>query len=290
MKEISIKIKRIDADYLETLLAIFGDIPYEVQDDLIIDSLNEDEKNWDYFDIDRENISEDVCFKLYQDDLSLKEFLDESDLDYSMEYNTIDEMDYENDWKTYFKPIKISNRLWINPVWENDDNAPIVINPGMAFGTGSHETTYLVLSEIDRLEPSGLIMDVGTGSGILAIAASKLFGAKVDAYEIDPLAVKSANENISLNKLEDRIDIIEGDFRNYDIKQYDNIFSNIYAETLIEMMPDFAKRLKSGGHIILSGIVASKVQMVKDSLFENGFLIDFFDTLNDWAVVSAIKK
>ena len=134
---------------------------------------------------------------------------------------SIEEKDYENDWKNYFHTIDVSKDLKVVPLWEEHTESDVVINPGMAFGTGSHETTYMCLKEIDKYRPDGKILDVGTGSGILAISAAKLSGAAVDAYEIDALAIKSANQNVKLNNVEENVNIIHGDFRDYDIKIYD---------------------------------------------------------------------
>lgn len=286
MIEVSLKVNRSLEDEITTKLIMFGITSFEVIDDNLSDSLKISEKNWDY--IDKKEKTDFVIFKVYLEDDEVQKFLEDIDIESECEISkkSIEEKDYENDWKNYFHTIDVSKDLKVVPLWEEHTESDVVINPGMAFGTGSHETTYMCLKEIDKYRPDGKILDVGTGSGILAISAAKLSGAVVDAYEIDALAIKSANQNVKLNNVEENVNIIHGDFRDYDIKIYDTIISNIYAETLCEMMPEFSKRIKSQGLIILSGIVNEKEDMVRDALQKNKFEIVSSNKQNGWSEIT----
>lgn len=189
MIEVSLKVNRNLEDEITTKLIMFGITSFEVIDDNLSDSLKISEKNWDY--IDKKEKTDFVIFKVYLEDDEVQKFLEDIDIESECEISkkSIEEKDYENDWKNYFHTIDVSKDLKVVPLWEEHTESDVVINPGMAFGTGSHETTYMCLKEIDKYRPDGNILDVGTGSGILAISAAKLSGAVVDAYEIDALAI-----------------------------------------------------------------------------------------------------
>lgn len=288
MKEVSIKVNRAIEDKMEILLSICGVDSYEIVDSEIYKEFSEREKNWDYIDESVMEQSEYISFKCYLDDSTeLKNYIkSHADFEYELTEKDIKEADYENDWKKYFKPIKVSDSLIVEPKWDVHHENSVLINPGMAFGTGSHETKFLMLKEIDNIKPHGHVLDVGTGSGILAIACAKYFACKVDAYEIDDLAIKSAEENLLLNNVEDKINLFKKDFRGEEIKQYDYILSNIYAETLVDMMEGFSKRIKAGGKIILSGIVDKKDEIVEAAMVEKGFAILSKEKMNEWTRIT----
>ena len=288
MKEVSIKVNRAIEEQMEVLLSICGVDSYEIVDSEIYKEFSEREKNWDYIYESVMEQSEYISFKCYLDDSTeLKDYIkSHADFEYVLKEKEIKETDYENDWKKYFKPIKVSESLIVEPKWDVHHDNSIIINPGMAFGTGSHETTFLMLKEIDNIKPCGHVLDVGTGSGILAIACAKYFACKVDAYEIDDLAIKSAEENLLLNRVEDKINLFKKDFRDEELKEYDYILSNIYAETLVDMMEGFSKRIKSGGKIILSGIVDKKDEIVEAAMIEKGFIILSKEKMHEWTRIT----
>lgn len=283
MIEFSLKVNREDENEITTMLILDGIETFEVVDDNLSNSLKKSEKNWDY--IDHKDPSPFIIFKFYVDDEDAPK-LENKFHNYNYETRVVKEEDYANDWKSYFDTIEVSDDLKVVPLWKEHSDKDVVINPGMAFGTGSHETTFMCLKEIDNLKISGEVMDVGTGSGILAITLAKLFNCNVDAYEIDPLAIKSCNENISLNNVTDKVSVYCGDFRDSKIKIYDSIVSNIYAETLVDMMCDFKDRIRKNGIIILSGIVKEKKQMVIDSLLQNGFEIISSNDMGGWSQIT----
>lgn len=291
MIELVIKTKRENEIELEGVLSIYGIDSYEIVDSEIYKEFDDNEKNWDYIDDSIMEYSECVEFKCYLDETDdLKEYI-ESNCDFKVEFyeKEIKEADYENDWKKYFQTIYVSEDMIVEPKWDVKNENSIVINPGMAFGTGSHETTFLMLKEIDNIKPSGTVLDIGTGSGILAIAAAKNFGCIVDAYEIDELAIKSAVENLELNSVSDKIELYKKDFRDDEVKVYDYIFSNIYAETLVDMMEGFAKRIKKDGIIVLSGIMNEKKDLVIKAMEENNFKLTSEEQLNEWTRITGVK-
>jgi len=183
--------------------------------------------------------------------------------------------DWSSSWKVNFKPLRIGRRLLIVPSWEeaqpNPDDIILHLDPGMAFGTGGHETTRLCLEMLEQIIdqlPTGrppAVLDLGTGSGILAMAAAQLGAGPILAVDIDPQAVEVARENLAINNLTERVECrstpLEALAGTYDI-----ILANILAEELVRLAPQLAVRLTEGGMLILSGILAEKEPLVR-----NGF-------------------
>jgi ribosomal protein L11 methyltransferase len=185
---------------------------------------------------------------------------------------TVNSEDWSNSWKVHFKPLRVGKRLLIVPTWEETTELPgdlvLRIDPGMAFGTGGHETTRLCLELLEQvMEENPLLsvpslLDLGTGSGILAMAASLLGAGRILALDIDPDAVVVARENLALNQLLDSVecgtDPLESLSENFDI-----ILANILAEELVRLAPYLSQRLFPGGALILSGILAEKEKIVR---------------------------
>ena len=212
---------------------------------------------------------------------------------YEYELIGIDEEDWANSWKQYYKPIRIGNHVVIVPEWEeyNADDGDIIIlmDPGMAFGTGTHETTRLCALLIERyMKVGSQVLDVGTGSGILAVTASKLGAQSVFACDIDPAAIKVARENIVLNDVGNVTCEVSDLLKNVN-GVYDFISANIVADIIIRMAPDVGKYLKIGGVVITSGIINTQADEVKTVMESYGFSV--IDTVleNDW-VAYAFKK
>lgn len=186
------------------------------------------------------------------------------------ESKLINDEDWAQSWKAHFKPMPVGRRLLISPSWEQQDTAPerelIVLDPGMAFGTGGHETTRLCLECLDRLLEVPLelpLLDLGTGSGILAIAAAKLGVRQIDAVDIDPLAVTVAEENCRINNVSQQVRCSATPLERLP-HGYGIILANILAEELVRMAPDLTARLAAGGSLILSGILGEREQYVKE--------------------------
>lgn len=216
--------------------------------------------------------------------------------DVHITHKEIEEADWANEWKQYYKPIKITDRLVIKPTWEHYDASPdeliIELDPGMAFGTGTHETTALCLRTIEQvLQEGDEVIDIGTGSGILAIAAAKLGAKHVLAIDLDPVAVTSAEDNVKLNKLGDRITVLEGDLLNVGAiqKPVQLIIANILADIILTFVEDVYDILEQGGKYIASGIIKQKETEVVARLRAVGFTIEAQMHENDWVAIIASK-
>lgn len=209
----------------------------------------------------------------------------------------VDEDSWANAWKQYFKPLKVSDKLVIKPTWEeyvpaSPSEKIIEIDPGMAFGTGTHPTTSLCLRALEQYLKGGEeIIDVGTGSGILAIGAVKLGAKHVLALDLDPVAVQSAEENTSLNGHEQQITVYESDLLSIlDTKDrslgvsmpVDVVVANILAEVILLFIGDVYQGLKPGGLYICSGIWKNKEEIVEKALREAGFDIIDVHREEDW--------
>lgn len=200
------------------------------------------------------------------------------------------EEDWANAWKEYYRPEQIGP-FQITPSWLSPSIPagviPIRLDPGMAFGTGTHPTTQLCLELLPAVvRPGVLVYDIGTGSGILAIAAAKL-GAKVRAVDRDPVAVAVAAENCALNQV--AIPVCEGDLLNGLEEPADVIIANILAEVVIELVPQALVRLKPGGAVLASGIINSKATKVETAFAAAGFQIVNRREKEDWVAYLAVR-
>ena len=225
----------------------------------------------------------------------IKEKLDALKIEAKTELISLCEEDWANSWKQYYKPIKIGNRLVVVPMWEKYDasNGEIVVkmDPGMAFGTGTHETTRLCATLLEKyISKESVMLDVGCGSGILAICASKLGAKQCYAYDIDPVAVKVSRENVKDNDVTniecDVSDLLAG------VKEgkYDVITANIVADIIIRMLPDISKFMHKDTVLILSGIIDERCQDVYDSIAKNSFEIVEEIHENGWCAISVKVK
>ncbi|MEF2964742.1 50S ribosomal protein L11 methyltransferase [Paenibacillus sp. M1] len=218
----------------------------------------------------------------------------------------VSEDDWANNWKQYFKPLRVSERLTIKPTWEqyepeSAEERIIELDPGMAFGTGTHPTTSLCLRTLEGIIREGdEVIDVGTGSGILAIGACRLGASKVLALDLDPVAVSSATENTKLNGLEKQIQIVESDLLSV-LKQGSKaavnvqlpvrvVVANILAEIILLFIEDVFEALQSGGYYIASGIYKNKEQAVEEALVAAGFEIVQTAREEDWVAFVARKR
>ncbi len=197
----------------------------------------------------------------------LKTRFSELQIEASLQVIGVKEEDWAGSWKKYYKPLRIGEKLVVVPAWEKYEEKPgdliIKMDPGMAFGTGTHETTRLVAMLIEKYVQKGdVCLDLGTGSGILAIAASKLGAKSVNAYDIDPVAVRVAGENVKDNKIDNIVCGTSDLFNGIEEKTYDLICANIVADIIIRMLPDVKKYLKPNGILITSGIIDERAEEV----------------------------
>lgn len=188
--------------------------------------------------------------------------------------------DWSEVWKQYYKPFRVGSRLVVKPAWENYEAGPddlvIEMNPGMAFGTGTHETTNMCLQLLEKYLEAGMrVMDVGTGSGILAIAAAMLGSKNVLAIDIDPNAVKVARENIADNHVEKQVRAVEGDLCKSEAMPCELAVANIVADAICMLAGPLTRHLISGGKLICSGIIREREQDVRKAADEAGYsLVD----------------
>ncbi|SEH60304.1 [LSU ribosomal protein L11P]-lysine N-methyltransferase [Halobacillus karajensis] len=207
----------------------------------------------------------------------------------------IHEEDWATAWKKYYKPVKISERMTIIPTWEeytpvSSDEIIIEMDPGMAFGTGTHPTTVLSIQALEQyLSKGDQILDVGSGSGILSVASVLLGAEHAHAYDLDDVAVSSTKNNAVLNGVENKVtakvnDLLEGvDW------EADLIVSNILAEIIIKFTNDAYRVVKPGGYFITCGIISGRKEMVHDRLIQSGFEIVETNKMEDWISIIARK-
>jgi len=206
------------------------------------------------------------------------------------------EEDWANSWKEYYKPLRIGKRLVIVPAWEkyegDADDLIVRMDPGMAFGTGTHETTRLVIELLEKYTTPGCrMLDVGTGSGILAICASKLGAGECFAYDIDPMAVRVANENIKdsgLSNIRCEVsDLLKQADRS---RPYDLICANLVADIIIRMVPDLAPFMADHTVLLASGIISARADDVIACFDRYGYEVVEKSVENDWCALAVRKK
>ncbi|QDR80948.1 50S ribosomal protein L11 methyltransferase [Sporomusa termitida] len=262
--------------------------------------------SWDYCDIPEELNPEVVTVKSYLpvDELlddKLREFeeringLHEHNLDKGRGYincREVQEEDWASAWKEYFHPVRVSEHIVIKPSWEEylpaAGDIVIELDPGMAFGTGTHPTTAMCVRCLeDVIKPKQVVFDVGTGSGILSVAAAKLGAASVRAVDLDPVAVKVAAENIAVNNVTAKVEITQGDLLTGVTGKADVIVANIIADIIIKMLPDVRIRLADQGVFIGSGIITDRLGDVTAALIDSGFVVDRVIEEGGWVAIVA---
>lgn len=207
---------------------------------------------------------------------------------------TVDDCDWVESWKENYKPIK-AGKITVVPEWIEyapaEGERVVRIDPGMAFGTGEHESTKLCLLLMQSLGLEGAsVVDVGTGSGILALAAAKLGAKAVEAYDIDENAVKSAIENCKLNGLQNTVNIRRANLLDRTEGEFDLVLANITADVLISLSQQLGKYLKKGGSVIVSGIILKREIEVKAAFEQAGFKILERAAMGEWAAFRLARK
>ncbi|MDD3428630.1 MAG: 50S ribosomal protein L11 methyltransferase [Oscillospiraceae bacterium] len=268
----------------------YSDLEAQVEEiahvDLIEQDLIEKDRNCviiHYYVSPDENFAEVV-------ELMKERFL-AAEVPYTMELVGVEQEDWESGWKAFYHPMDIGNRLAICPSWEHYETERVVmqLDPGMAFGTGTHETTSLCLSVLDREIKGGeRMLDIGTGSGILAIGALLLGAAHADGVDIDPMCVRTATENATLNGVADRFQVLVGNLSDKATGKYDIICANIVANAIINLTPAVPALLVPNGLYITSGIIDTREEEVVAAIKANGFSIK--EILHDKGWVCIIAR
>lgn len=286
--------------------------------DSIEEFLRNTARYWDYADMDALVASEEPCVKAYIADVAdnratvkaIEESFDElKRMDVGIDLGSLnivvrltDDEDWENNWKIYYKPLEIGERLLIRPSWEqakDTGRTVLSLDPGMAFGTGSHHTTRMCLEFLEKTVKDGDDMiDLGCGSGILSIGALLLGAKQALAVDIDPVAEKIAYENAAMNDIyNDRYTVLIGDVLSDTAlqdrlceKKYDVVAANIVASVIIELTKMVPRIIKPEGVYIMSGIIGDRLDEVLAALDENGFEVLEVREGDDWRAVMARPK
>lgn len=308
--EVSIKTTTEAVEAVSNILYDVGVAGVVIEDPNDFIFMENDENSWDYVDESIFNHQyEGAIVKGYlaeTPDLMKKlEFirqgvnnLPEYGLDIGIgEVSTLEvyEEDWSNSWKKYYKTTKIGRNIVIKPTWEEyeqgSDELIVEMDPGMAFGTGTHETTIMCIMELENyVNPDSTVFDIGCGSGILSIAAAKIGAKKVISVDIDEVAVAATKNNVRLNNVENKIDIRKGNLMNVVKEKADIIVANIIAEIIITLGKDIKTFLVEGGIFIASGIILDKVDAVKKSLISVGLEIIKVERMGEWAAIVSHMK
>jgi ribosomal protein L11 methyltransferase len=209
----------------------------------------------------------------------------------------VDEKDWENEWKKYFKPQHVSDFVVVKPTWEpyspEPDETVVEIDPGMAFGTGTHETTRMCIAMLEEyLQEGDNVLDVGCGSGILSVTAAKLGAGSVLALDLDTVAVETAQKNVSINEAEEKVRVIRSDILSAVPREgrYNIVVANIIADVIISLNRTILEYMKKPGIYICSGIIAERLDDVLDSLKKNGLRAIKVSKMGEWCAVACKSK
>lgn len=297
------------ADLVSELLMNAGAVGTAIEDRYDVTSSKKSDGMWDMIDEDvLAKMSEDVLVKAYfQDDQHaketlilvserLREFL-RADLGFDvgsleLESRGVREQDWAENWKKYYKPFRAGEHLVIKPSWEPYEaqagDLVLELDPGMAFGTGTHETTFMCMQQLERyVTPGCRAIDVGCGSGILALAAAKLGAGDVLAIDLDELAVKVAAENTQKNGLADVVRVAHGDLLERREEQADVIVANIIADVICYLCGPAKKHLLPGGVFICSGIIKEREEDVQRALSSAGYAVVSRLEKGEWVCLAA---
>ena len=309
--EISVSTTTLAVEIISNIFIESGSKGVMIEDPSDFHLQGQDPLAWDYmekevFDFGHEDVRV-IGYFSSEEDINEKISEIEKRLDYvkslGLDTGTLEiykrevkQENWENEWKKYFNVQKVSDSIVIKPSWEEytakEGEKIIDIDPGMAFGTGTHETTRMCINAIEKYMNKGdSLIDIGCGSGILSIAAAHLGAEKVIAVDLDKLAVKVSKENVDLNGFSNTIDVRYGDLTDVIDEKADVIVANIIADIIAKLSENIADFMKDGGYFISSGIINDKKDFVISKLKENNF--DIIEENNDgeWnCIVSKVKS
>ena len=309
--EVLIKVDPQAVEAVTDILYGLGAQGVAIDEPVDVQKLREDELYWDYIDEKLlENDTEETKIMAYfsEEETNLPEKiavikekirnLTEFGLSIgsgTVELSNVNQEDWESAWKQYFKPVHVTDRIVVKPEWEEyspqEGEIVIEIDPGMAFGTGTHETTSMCINQIEKNLKSGdTVIDIGCGSGILSMAAVLLGAQRATGVDLDPVAVRVALENVELNNLQDKIDILHGNLTDVIREKADIVVANIMADIILILLEDVREFIKDDGLFISSGIIQEKRAAVEARLLEKNFSIVEVETKGEWCAITAQKK
>lgn len=310
--EVIVKVIPENEDIVSSILYEAGAVGLALEDPRDLVDLYNDKDTWDFIDEKLMDFEDDSSISLkayFAEDYGIDriiDFIKEKIVTKPLENNQkplgevslslVDDQDFAENWKKYYKPIRIGKRIVIKPTWEDydieeDDDIIVELDPGMAFGTGTHETTSMCAEALESfLKPDDSLYDIGCGSGILSVVAAKLGARKVVGIDIDPICIDVSEDNIALNNVKDIVEVHEGNLFDLLNDKVDIIVSNIIAEVIVGMVRDLDRYLNDEGIFIASGIILSKVDLVKNALIKSGYIIIDKKELGEWACIIAQKQ
>lgn len=309
--EVLIKVDPQAVEAVTDILYGLGAQGVAIDEPVDVQKLREDELYWDYIDEKLlENDTEETKIMAYfsEEETNLPEKiavikekirnLTEFGLSIgsgTVELSNVNQEDWESAWKQYFKPVHVTDRIVVKPEWEEyspqEGEIVIEIDPGMAFGTGTHETTSMCINQIEKNLKSGdTVIDIGCGSGILSMAAVLLGAQRATGVDLDPVAVRVALENVELNNLQDKIEILHGNLTDVIREKADIVVANIMADIILILLEDVRAFIKDDGLFISSGIIQEKRAAVEARLLEKNFSIVEVETKGEWCAITAQKK
>ena len=218
--------------------------------------------------------------------------MEAANIAYTVETEGVEQEDWQNGWRKYYHPLEIGKRLAVVPSWQqyDTDRVKLILDPGLAFGTGGHETTSLCMEALDeRLTGGERVLDIGTGSGILAIAALKLGAAVAEGVDIDPVAVRTAGENAALNGVQDKLTVLVGDLSDKASGKYDIITANIVANAILSLAPAVPGLMAEDATFIASGIIDSRKDEVIAGLEKAGLAVVEVKEKRGWECIVCKK-
>ena len=306
--EVNVSVTHEAVEAVADMLTSIGSKGVAIEDPQLINDLR-NSGTWELCDIpEQENTEVVTVSAYYADDEKLEKRLAEIDEQLALieerigkyrfgntRFRKVSEQDWANEWKQYFHVTHVGKGLVIKPSWEEyapkEGEHVIEIDPGMAFGTGTHHTTNMMMERLEKvITPDSTVFDVGTGSGILAIAAAMLGAKSVKAVDIDSVAVRVAKENVADNGLSGQIEVREGDLLHGTEGKADVIIANIIADIVIMLLQDIPQKLNDNGVLLASGIIEERMPDVEAAAQAQGLYVDAVDHRGGWVVMQMKKK
>ena len=283
--ELTVKVKTEDTARASDICTVIADMGIYVEDysdleNVVWNIAHVDLIEQELLERDRTHSLIHVYIKQEKDALECVEFikarLDAEGIEYETSIVGVNEEDWANNWKQYYHTQRIGKRIVVTPSWEEytptGDDVQMRLDPGMAFGTGTHDTTRLCLELLEEcVTPQTRILDVGTGSGILSVGGVLLGAPSALGVDIDPVAVKVANENAEINEVSGKTEFVCGDLTDKVHGQFEIVTANIVADIIIRLLSTVKNYLLKGGVLIVSGIIDTRADEVENACHEAGF-------------------